>query len=78
MASIRPHDVGHDDDTSAHGLSHMHADAFARWLDDGRDPLRDGGQRGAHRDERRATEGWLIGMAPNSSAGHFLRQTCLA
>ena len=25
MASIRPHDVGHDDDTSAHGLSHMHA-----------------------------------------------------
>ena len=60
MASIRPHDVGHDDDFSGHGGSHTRTCVGARRLDDGRNSLRDGGQRGAHRDERRTTEGWPI------------------
>ena len=70
MASIRLFDVGRDNDLSRHGVSHTRVDVFTRRLDDGRDLLRDGGQRGANRDERRATEGWLV--APwlrSSSAG---------
>ena len=72
MASIRLRDVGHDDDFLGHGVSHTRMDVFARRLDEGRNSLRDGGQRGAHRDERRTTEGSDRDMAPNSSAGHFL------
>ena len=60
MASIRLRDVGRDDDFLGHGVSRKCMDVVARRLDEGRNSLRDGGQRGAHRDERRTTEGRLI------------------